>query len=218
MQAIATTTLMQATLSLTSIQYKYDASQSNPSKLTIKITTTSANGIYGTVKVQLANVKNYKVDAVENYFNTTLLNFTRTGTDTLESVIDWQTTNFATQKQDLNDSNVFQTLPNNGSAITAQVQNTSFTIDNNNPIKFAIDNDPAKVNPIGTNANSRVNINTLSFTDGVSTDIKTLQDYNDFMGEPDASPQKTIYSFYNKFTIFITEFTSATKIICTFFK
>jgi len=140
------TTLMQAPITLASIKYKYNADNRN--QFYIKITTSSAHGIYGKVKVQLANVKAFNVGSLANYFNTRLLDFIRTGDATLECVIEWQETSFTLQT-DLNQNSNFQTLPNNGSAITAEVKNKIITIQPKLQTKISFDD---RSNYVGTNA------------------------------------------------------------------
>ena len=115
------TTLRTGALTLTSVQYKFDASK----RLTIKLTTTGSHLLYGDVNITLANVKDiniYDKDGVlvEDFFNSTF-SFVRTAATTLEysQVINSGVTQ----------SESFATLDNNGSAITVTVANSSFDLE-----------------------------------------------------------------------------------------
>lgn len=110
------TTLRTGSLTLSSIQYKFD----NNNFLTIKITASSAHKLYGDIKITLANVDTFNITRKDkkvynDYLNNTFL-FSRTGATTLEY-----------KEQILNGitkSDSFITLPNNGSAITATIANS----------------------------------------------------------------------------------------------
>ena len=114
------TTLRTGALTLSSVQYKFDANKN----LTIKLTTSSAHKLYGDVKITLANVADINIYdqnglLVEDFFNDTF-SFTRTGATTLEY----------TQKinSGIAQTETFATLTNNGSAITATAANSSFDL------------------------------------------------------------------------------------------
>lgn len=124
------TTLRTGSLTLSSVQYKFDANK----KLTIKLTASSAHKLYGDVKVTLANVKDiniYLSDASlsEDFFNTTFT-FTRTGSTTLEYS---QTINSGIAQIES-----FATLPNNGSSITATIANSYVDLDESGVYNFLL--------------------------------------------------------------------------------
>lgn len=114
------TTLRTGALTLSSIQYKFDANK----RLTVKITTSASHKIYGEVNIILANVKKTNIydkskSLIEDYFNNTL-KFTRTGSTTLEysEVI----------TSGVEQAETFTTLDNNGTPITATVDNASIDL------------------------------------------------------------------------------------------
>lgn len=179
------TTLMQAPLTLASVQYKREGLQANPNAFTIKITTTAPHGIYGSVKIQLANVVNVNVDGVANYFNTQLLPFTRTGANTLETTINWGEGSFDNQKNTMNYNNTtnFITLPNNGSPITTLVNNTVLNIEGVNEVEYMFaDNisvSGGATNPVGAHAphnECRMRISNY-YTDPTGVEILSSQNY-----------------------------------------
>lgn len=114
------TTLRTGALTLTAVQYKFDAS----GLLTIKLTTDGNHKLYGDVNIALTNVKNINVYnaarvLAADYFNNTFL-FSRTSPTTLEFSVN--ITSGITQ------SDAFITLPNNGDDIIATVNNTSIDL------------------------------------------------------------------------------------------
>lgn len=115
------TTLRTGALTLSSVQYKFDANK----LLTIKLTTTGDHKLYGDVNIALANVLDiniYNKDGVliEDFFNNTF-SFSRIGASTLE---------YSTQiNSGVAQSEVFTTLSDSGSAITATVANNSFSLE-----------------------------------------------------------------------------------------
>jgi hypothetical protein len=109
-----TTTLRTGVLTLASAQYSIDQNYN----LTIKLTASSAHKLYGSVNITLANV-NLGVNGKEEGFLNDTLSFTRTGTSTLE---------YTTKISNINAQIGLTTLPNNGSAITATVANSSFDL------------------------------------------------------------------------------------------
>lgn len=124
------TTLRTGSLTLSSVQYKFDANK----KLTIKLTAPSSHKLYGDVKVTLANVKDiniYLSDASlsEDFFNTTFT-FTRTGSTTLEYS---QTINSGIAQTES-----FATLPNNGSSITATIANSYVNLNESGVYNFLL--------------------------------------------------------------------------------
>lgn len=115
------TTLRTGSLTLSSIQYKFDANNF----LTIKITASSAHKMYGDVKITLANVKTLNITREDKTVNDDYLNstftFVRTGATTLE---------YKEQiSSGLPKSDSFITLPNNGSSITATIANSSIDLE-----------------------------------------------------------------------------------------
>lgn len=149
------TTLMQAPLTLASIQYQYAQEGLQPTKCVIKITTTSANGIKGDVKIQLANVVVANVNGIANYFNTTPFVFRKSGATTLETTFDFNAETFSNAKDILQYQNTtgFQTLPNNGSAITANVNNAKFTLTPNGQRSIHFDDTSNYVGTAGESSN-----------------------------------------------------------------
>lgn len=127
------TTLRTGALSLSSVQYKFDAS----GRLTIKITTSAAHLLHGDINITLANVLDiniYKNDGSleEDFFNKTFL-FSRTGATTLE---------YSEQiNSGIAQSESFATLVNNGSAITATVANSSISVENGDYIVKLVSSD-----------------------------------------------------------------------------
>ena len=114
------TTLRTGALTLSSVQYKFDANK----RLTIKLTTTGNHLLYGDVNIILANVLDiniYDKDSllVEDFFNDTFL-FSRTGATTLEYSVEINS--------GIAQATSFTTLTNNGSAITATVANSSIDL------------------------------------------------------------------------------------------
>jgi len=114
------TTLRTGALALTSAQYKFGADKT----LTIRLTASAAHKLYGDVNITLANVlatNIFQKDGamIENYFNRTL-KFTRISATQLEfsEVID----------RGIAASETFANLTNNGSAITATINNASFDL------------------------------------------------------------------------------------------
>ena len=113
-------TLRTGALTVTSVEYTFDANK----RLTVKITTTGNHKLYGNTNIVLANVKNINIynkegTLLENYFNNTF-SFTRTGATTLEfsEIIN----------SGMPQSEAFATLENNGTNITATVSNASFVL------------------------------------------------------------------------------------------
>lgn len=114
------TTLRTGTLTLDAVQYKFDANK----RLTIRLITDGAHKLYGDVNITLTNVADINIYdqsglLVEDFFNDTFL-FTRTGATTLEYS---QVINSGVAQTES-----FETLANNGSAITATVANSSFDL------------------------------------------------------------------------------------------
>lgn len=114
------TTLRTGALTLTSIQYKFDANK----RLTIKITSTGDHKLHGNTNIVLANAKSINIynkdgSLVSDYFNNTF-SFKRTGATTLEfsEIIN----------SGMPQSEAFATLENNGSSITATISNSSFIL------------------------------------------------------------------------------------------
>lgn len=149
------TTLMQAPLTLASVQYQYAQEDLQPTKCVIKITTTSAHGIKGDVKIQLANVVVANVNGIANYFNTTIFVFRRSGANTLETTFDFNAETFSNAKNILQYQNTtgFQTLPNNGSAITANVNNAKFILTPNGQRSIHFDDTSNYVGTAGESSN-----------------------------------------------------------------
>lgn len=126
------TTLMQSELAISSVQYVRLDSNS----LTIKIITSAPHGIYGNVKIQLANVQDIKVGidkdpdiGIDDYFNTELINFIRTGDTTLEGTIQWSIESFLSANA-ISPNTIWTNLPNNGNDITAFVDNIKVLSEN----------------------------------------------------------------------------------------
>jgi hypothetical protein len=115
------TTLRTGSLTLSSVQYKFDANK----KLRIKLTASSAHKLYGDVNITLANVKNINIYdknglLVEDYFNRTF-KFIRTDSTTLEYS---ETINSGVAQTES-----LATLANNGSSITATIANSSVDLE-----------------------------------------------------------------------------------------
>lgn len=110
------TTLRTGNLTLSSVQYKFDANK----RLVIKLTTDGNHKLYGEVNITLANVKAiniYKEDysLSEDYFNNSF-KFERTSATTLEYS--------ETIKSGVTQTESFATLEDNGSDIEATVANS----------------------------------------------------------------------------------------------
>jgi hypothetical protein len=115
------TTLRTGALTLTAVQYKFDANK----RLTIKLTTDGSHKLYGDVNITLANVLSINIynssgNLASNFFNGIFL-FSRTGATTLEYSVNINSGIAQTES--------FVTLSNNGSAITATVVNSSFQLE-----------------------------------------------------------------------------------------
>tara|TARA_R110000868_G_C10972986_1_gene771130 strand:- start:22783 stop:23391 length:609 start_codon:yes stop_codon:yes gene_type:complete len=114
------TTLRTGALTLTSVQYQFDANK----LLTIKLTTTGNHTLYGNVNIALANVlaiNVYDINGalITDFFNETF-SFKRTGAATLEYT--------QTIQSGIAQSIPLSTLTNNGAGITATVANASFDL------------------------------------------------------------------------------------------
>jgi hypothetical protein len=117
-------TLMVGSLAITSIQYKKQLSQNALNKISLKITTSSSHGLRGSLNIQLTNCAVYNVNDVSDYFNSQLINFQVTGSNTLETDIFWNSGNFDSLPASYN----FTNLPNNGTTITVAVNQPSYTM------------------------------------------------------------------------------------------
>jgi len=117
------TTLMQATLTLASIEYIFPLKQEYPNQFTLKLTTSSLHKIRGIVKATLVNAFNFTVNGEVNYFNNNVLWFKETSNNTLEATINWNDFNKQTQIKPTVQYTVF---PNSGSAISLNVDNTIY--------------------------------------------------------------------------------------------
>lgn len=155
------TTLRTGSLTLSSVQYKFDANK----KLTIKLTASSAHKLYGDVKITLANVKDiniYLSDASlsEDFFNTTFT-FTRTGSTTLEYS---QTINSGIAQAES-----FETLPNNGSSITATIANSFVDLSDDGVYNFLL------LNTVDTEfSTSKVSVQQLNIGNSTVAGIESL--------------------------------------------
>ena len=114
------TTLRTGLLTLSTVEYKFDSAK----RLTIKLTTTSDHLLWGDVNIVLANALDidiFKENRVlaEDFFNSNFL-FTRTSATTLEFSLIINANN-----PNITQSDNFITLDNNGSSITATVDNAS---------------------------------------------------------------------------------------------
>jgi hypothetical protein len=117
-------TLMHGTLSIDSIKYNKQLSQTYPRQVTLQITTPQNHGIIGKVKVNLANCQVFNVNGISDYFNTQNIEFRVTGFNTLEASLQWNTGDFDL----LPPSYDFIDLPNNGSTITIAVNQPSYNL------------------------------------------------------------------------------------------
>jgi hypothetical protein len=159
-------TLAYTTLNIQKIEYKYQGNN----LFEIKITTTGSHNIFGNVKIQFSNFANVNVDGVANFFNTTLITFKNTGLSTLEGSVSWSESSW-NQANILNKTTNFTLLPNNGTPITALVNNTVLDVKNVNIFNFFIADsvatsgvtNQAVSNPIGTGNNNKVSISVADY-------------------------------------------------------
>ena len=114
------TTLRTGSLTLSAVEYKFDANK----RLSIKLTTDGAHKLYGDVNIILANVLSISIydnrgALIENFFNNNF-SFSAISSDTLEYS---QVINSGVEQ-----SETFVALADNGSDITATVDNDEIQI------------------------------------------------------------------------------------------
>lgn len=162
------TTLRTGSLTLSSIQYSFDANNF----LTIKLTASAAHKIYGEAKITLANVKVYNITKEDKTLSNDYLNgtftFVRTGSTTLEY-----------KEQILSGipkSDSLITLLNDGSSITATIANSYVDIEKGEYNFLLLDTSDSEF------STSRIGIN---YKDLANTGIAGLKaEYNE-IGDTD---------------------------------